>query len=63
MTADHTEQAWKRKAQGKVIRLRDIDVVCVDCNSARGAARGDKVNERRKIVDRERLSRIEFLED
>lgn len=63
LTADHTERAWQRYDAGKTIRLQDIDVVCRDCNSARGAARGDKIHERRKIVDAERFSREEFLSD
>ena len=63
LTADHTEQAWRRVEQGKSLRLQDIDVVCRDCNSARGAARGDKITERRKIVDRERQEREDFLTD
>lgn len=40
LTADHTPEAWKRKEQGKPIRLQDIEVVCRSCNSKRGAARG-----------------------
>ena len=63
LTADHTEQAWKRYDAGKSIRLQDIDVVCRGCNSARGKARGDDIGERRRIVDRERLERIDFLSD
>lgn len=39
LTADHTPQAWRRKAAGKPIRLQDIDVVCIGCNNRRGAAR------------------------
>lgn len=42
LTADHTPQAWKRKEQGKPIRLQDIEVVCRSCNAKRGPARGDK---------------------
>lgn len=41
LQADHTPQAWARKAGGKPIRLADIDVVCGPCNRRRGAARGD----------------------
>src|SRR5690625_2248396 len=63
LTADHTELAWQRFDAGKSIRLQDIDVVCRSCNSARGEARGDDIGERRKIVDAERLSRLEFLSD
>lgn len=39
LQADHTPQAWERHAQGLPIRLEDIDVVCGQCNRARGAAR------------------------
>jgi 5-methylcytosine-specific restriction enzyme A len=41
LQADHSPEAWRRKAAGKTIRLRDIDVVCGPCNRRRGAARGD----------------------
>ena len=44
LTADHTPEAWQRKAAGLPIRLRDVDVVCRSCNTARGAARGEKVS-------------------
>lgn len=40
LQADHTPQAWARKAEGKAIRLADVDVVCGPCNRRRGAARG-----------------------
>ena len=43
LQADHTPEAWLRKSRGLEIRLRDIDVVCGDCNRARGAARGEAV--------------------
>lgn len=43
LQADHTPEAWARKASGKTIRLQDIDVVCGPCNRARGAARGNAV--------------------
>lgn len=42
LQADHLPEAWRRKKQGKRIRLEDIDVVCGPCNRARGAARGPK---------------------
>lgn len=45
LTADHSVEAWKRKAAGKVIRLRDISVVCRRCNSERGAARGERASD------------------
>src|SRR5690625_4069438 len=63
LTADHTELAWQRFDAGKTIRLQDIDVVCRSCNSATGEARGEVIGERRKIVDAERLARLEFLSD
>lgn len=53
LTADHTVTAWQRREQGLRIRLRDIDVVCRSCNSARGEARGNNVSKRRVQVDRE----------
>lgn len=40
LTADHSPEAWQRKAEGLPIRLVDIDVVCRACNSRRGPARG-----------------------
>lgn len=51
LTADHSTTAWQRYDAGKTIRLKDIDVVCRDCNSSRGAARGERINPRRKIVE------------
>lgn len=39
LTADHSPEAWERKAQGLPIRLKDIDVVCQACNNDRGSAR------------------------
>lgn len=39
LQCDHSPQAWARKAAGKAIRLRDVDVVCGRCNRRRGAAR------------------------
>ncbi len=39
LEADHTPEAWSRKAAGLTIRLEDIEVVCGPCNRARGAAR------------------------
>jgi hypothetical protein len=49
LQADHSPEAWERKAAGKPIRLEDIDVVCGDCNRKRGAARGDNINHTRGI--------------
>ena len=43
LQCDHTPEAWQRKAKGKPIRLRDVDVVCGPCNRERGAARGKAV--------------------
>ncbi|VBA62108.1 hypothetical protein LAUMK41_05495 [Mycobacterium attenuatum] len=48
--ADHSPEAWARKAAGLPIRLKDIDVVCRLCNVRRGAARGDAP--RRTLPDR-----------
>ena len=39
LTADHLPIAWRRKAQRKPLRLKDIDVVCNDCNVRRGSSR------------------------
>lgn len=39
LQTDHTPLAWARKAAGKVIRLKDVDVVCGPCNRIRGSAR------------------------
>lgn len=41
LQCDHSPEAWRRKAQGKPIRLCDVDVVCPRCNTRRGAARAD----------------------
>lgn len=39
LQCDHTPEAWQRKAEGKPIRLRDVDVCCGKCNRRRGSAR------------------------
>lgn len=39
LTVDHSPEAWKRKAEGKPIRLQDVEVLCRSHNSKRGAAR------------------------
>lgn len=39
LTTDHKPSAWKRKAEGKPLRLWDVDVVCAPCNLARGSSR------------------------
>lgn len=41
LTTDHSEEAWRRREAGLVIRLEDVAVVCRVCNAERGAARGD----------------------
>lgn len=41
LTADHSPEAWARKAEGKAITLDLITVVCRACNSRRGKIRGD----------------------
>lgn len=43
LTCDHTPEAWRRRARGQVIRIQDVDVLCMDCNIAAGAARGKNV--------------------
>lgn len=39
LTADHLPRAWERKAAGLPLRLEDVEVVCNDCNVARGSSR------------------------
>lgn len=39
LTTDHKPSAWKRRAEGKTIRLVDVAVVCGPCNSRRGSSR------------------------
>ncbi len=39
LQCDHSPEAWARRAAGKTIRLKDIDVVCGPCNTHRGQAR------------------------
>lgn len=39
LTADHKPEAWQRRALGLAVRLVDVDVVCNDCNVARGSSR------------------------
>lgn len=46
LQADHTPEAWERKAAGLAIRLADVDVVCGPCNRRRGAARGPQTRGR-----------------
>jgi 5-methylcytosine-specific restriction endonuclease McrA len=39
LTADHSEEAWLRRARGQVIRLADITVLCRACNTRKGTSR------------------------
>lgn len=39
LQADHTPEAWRRKAKGLSIRLKDIQVLCGKCNREEGEAR------------------------
>ncbi len=41
LTLHHTEEAWRRKAEGKSIRLRDVRVLCSPCNVDAGSSRPD----------------------
>lgn len=43
LQCDHSPEAWAARAAGKPITLAMVDVVCGDCNRARGAARGTAV--------------------
>lgn len=56
LQTDHTPRAWARKAAGKVIRLKDVDVVCGACNRARGSARPGA--DRRSAFATERVGAI-----
>lgn len=62
LTADHSPAAWQRQAEGKPIRLEDIDVVCRRCNAERGPARGSDAIERPTIGTR-RAELGELTED
>lgn len=46
LTVDHSPEAWERKAQGKPIRLCDVEVLCRSHNSIAGAARGQRARDR-----------------
>ena len=48
LSTDHSEEAWARKAAGKVIRLQDFTVLCGPCNTRRGPAdpRGEGLTSR-----------------
>lgn len=39
LTTDHLPSAWARKAEGKPIRLSDVDVLCRSCNAKKGTSR------------------------
>lgn len=39
LSADHKPEAWQRVAEGKPLRLTDVEVVCSDCNARRGSSR------------------------
>lgn len=39
LTTDHLPSAWRRKAEGKAIRLKDVRVLCNDCNVDAGTSR------------------------
>lgn len=56
LQTDHSPQAWARKAAGKPIRLKDVDVVCGPCNRARGSARPGA--DRRSAFATERVGAI-----
>lgn len=38
LTTDHLPSAWERVAQGKSIRLRDVQVLCRSHNAKRGSS-------------------------
>ena len=39
LTTDHSEEAWRRHAQGLPVRLEDVRVMCRPCNARKGRAR------------------------
>ena len=39
LSVDHLPSAWERHAQGKSIRLEDIDILCLSCNGSIGSSR------------------------
>jgi hypothetical protein len=43
---DHLPSAWERRAQRKPLRLKDIEVVCGECNRARGSSRPESTGGR-----------------
>lgn len=59
LTTDHSPQAWERRARGLAVRLEDVDVVCRQCNTERGAARGPDAVDRPTIGSaRDDLARL-----
>lgn len=56
LQTDHSPRAWARKAAGKVIRIKDVDVVCGSCNRRRGSARPGA--DRRSAFDTETVGAI-----
>jgi len=46
LQADHLPSAWERRAQRKPLRLKDIEVVCGECNRARGSSRPESTGGR-----------------
>lgn len=50
LQADHTPEAWERRAKGLAIRLQDVRVLCGPCNREAGQARpgpGQRTSEER----------------
>lgn len=43
LTADHTPEAWRRRAAGLPIRLQDIRILCRRHNASAGPARGASI--------------------
>ncbi len=39
LTLDHKPEAWQRRARGLVIRLRDVEVLCLRHNVELGSSR------------------------
>lgn len=63
LTLDHSTEAWRRHELGLPIRLRDVAVVCVQCNIDRGAARGpDASDDRRRDAWTELADVIDTLD-
>lgn len=62
LSADHSEEAWRRREAGLSIRLEDIDVVCLRCNAERGAARGERSGAHEQWRTRELAALVDELE-